>query len=132
MKKYVRILALLMTALMLLSAVGCGGKVTSSDSTDTVSDTSDEGLLLDFDDDTVSGSQSGTQSSADKNQSSGGKTSSTTGGANTGTASTGGTTASKVEMSGNDPFANIPKSLKEQRWFSLTSVMRAQPNMKRY
>jgi len=91
MKKYTRILAMLLSLVMVVSLCACGGGATTSED--------EAGGLLGFEDETASG----------VGGSDGGKTD----GGNVSVGTVSGTTVeSKVEMSGSDPFANIPKRLK--------------------
>ena len=85
MKKYTRILAMLLCLVMVFSLCACGGGATTSED--------EVGGLLGFEDDVASG----------VGGSDGGKTD----GGNVSVGTVSGTTVeSKVEMSGSDPFAD--------------------------
>lgn len=86
MKKYTRILSLMLCAIMVLCLCACGGNTTS-------------GTMVGFEDESTD--YTGAQSQGGQ------------GGNGGTTVSNGGTTVeSKVTMTGSDPFANIPKRLK--------------------
>ncbi len=97
-----KLTAILLCLAMLLAFAGCGDNVTTSDAGDASEDLTGE--VLDFEDETVNLT--------------GGDGSSTTSGGSTSSGDTivsaggGGTVEKPVELTGDDPFANIPKRLK--------------------
>ena len=107
MKKQIKLFALILTIAMLFGAVGCNKANTSSNSSK-----GESGVLLGFDDETVGANNGGGTGSGSSGGSgnSGGKG----GQGNSGNGGNGGGTVVEkpVDVSGSDPFANIPSRLK--------------------
>ena len=107
MKKQIKLLALILAIAMLFGAVGCNKANTSSNSSK-----GESGVLLGFDDETVGankgeGTASGSSGGSGNSGGKGGQGNSGNGG------NGGGTVVEKpVDVSGSDPFANIPSRLK--------------------
>lgn len=100
--KILRMLALTVCALMVLTMFGCS----SSKQTSSEAGGDESGILFDFDEQTGSGiSESGGQTSGGGTSSGGG----TASGSNKGD---GDTVSEPVDLGGDDPFANIPQKLK--------------------
>lgn len=107
MKKQIKLFALILAIAMLFGAVGCNKANTSSNSSK-----GESGVLLGFDDETVGANNGGGTGSGSSGGSgnSGGKG----GQGNSGNGGNGGGTVVEkpVDVSGSDPFANIPSRLK--------------------
>lgn len=102
MKKKIKLFALMLAVVMLFGAVGCNQSETSSNSSE-----GEAGVLIGgFGDETVD-TNNGDAASL------GGSGGSTSGGSTSGGSTSGGGTvvSEPVEMSGSDPFANIPARL---------------------
>lgn len=107
MKKQIKLFALILAIAMLFGAVGCNKANTSSNSSK-----GESGVLLGFDDESVGANNGGGTGSGSSGGSgnSGGKG----GQGNSGNGGNGGGTVVEkpVDVSGSDPFANIPSRLK--------------------
>ena len=109
MKKQIKLFALILAIAMLFGAVGCNKANTSSNSSK-----GESGVLLGFDDETVGanngeGTGSGSSGGSGNSGGKGGQGNSGNGGKGNG----GGTVVEKpVDVSGSNPFANIPSRLK--------------------
>lgn len=110
MKKQIKLFALILAIAMLFGAVGCNKANTSSTSSE-----GEAGVLLGFDDETVDANNGeGTDSAASGGSgNSGGNSASGSNGGQGNSGNGGGTVVEKpVDVSGSDPFANIPSRLK--------------------
>lgn len=110
MKKQIKLFALILAIAMLFGAVGCNKANTSSTSSE-----GEAGVLLGFDDETVdTNNGEGTDSAASGGSgNSGGNSASGSHGGQGNSGNGGGTVVEKpVDVSGSDPFANIPSRLK--------------------
>lgn len=107
MKKQIKLFALILAIAMLFGAVGCNKANTSSNSSK-----GESGVLLGFDDETV-GANNGEGTASGSSGGSGNSGGNSASGGNGGKGNGGGTVVEKpVDVSGSDPFANIPSRLK--------------------
>lgn len=111
MKKQIKLFALMLAIAMLFGAVGCNKANTSSNSSE-----GEAGVLLGFDDETVdanNGEGADSGSSGGSSTSGGNSASGSNGSQGNSGDNGGGTVVEKpVDVSGSDPFANIPSRLK--------------------
>ena len=113
MKKQIKLFALMLAIAMLFGAVGCNKANTSSNSSE-----GEAGVLLGFDDETVDvnngeGTGSGSSGGSGNSGGNGGQGNSGNSGNGGNGGNGGGTVVEKpVDVSGSDPFANIPSRLR--------------------